>query len=678
MLREQIMKFGKGNWKNFQQGCEREWLITNGIGGYASSTIIGANTRRQHGLLTASLHPPVQRVLIWSKVEEILNLGKAQYSFGSNERPGWVEEGQKHLQRFSYENLPLYNYQVEDVWLDKKIALVYGHNTAVVGYEVKNGGRPLKLTLKPLLNFRTHEESSTRYDLEFAEAFTEQQMSLTPLKNQDVQIQLYCEKGRVKREEKHYYEHLGKRLCAQNVYDEYMQYAWEITDGKPPLDTHYVPAVFEVEFAPYEASRFAIICTLEELPAPKGWELIAQADQRQDNLANHVGISEPLVRSLVKAADQFIVQRQSTAMKTVLAGYPWFADWGRDTMIAFHGLTLVTKRFADAKEILWTFAKYIKNGLVPNMFPDEGSAPLYNTVDASLWYFYAVDQYLRYTKDYAFIQQEIYPKLKEIITYYQNGTDFSIGMANDGLIKAGSGTDQVTWMDVRIGDYVVTPRHGKPVEINALWYNALRVMAELAQRFNEDSAPYQTLAEQVKISFNEKFWNEASGGLFDWISEETSNTQIRPNQIFAVSLPYTMLSRDKEQKIVEQVMQKLYATYGLRSLAQDDAEYKGVYQGKLWNRDCAYHQGTTWSFLLGGLITAYCKIHNNDAASLAQAKKMLEAIEDHLQDSCLGSIAEIFDGDEPILARGCFAQAWGVGEILRSYVEDVLQIKPSL
>ncbi len=659
------MKFGKGSWKNFRQGCEREWLVTNGMGGYASSTIIGANTRRQHGLLTASLHPPIQRVLIWSKIEEILDIGSAphgtQYSLGCNERPGWLEEGQQHLQRFIYENLPLYCYQVEDVWLDKKIALVYGQNTTVVGYEVKNGSRPLKLTLKPLLNFRSHDESSTRYDLEFEETFEKQLMRLTPLKNKAVQIQLYAETGQLKHEPKHY--------------DEYMQYAWEIIDGKPPMDTHYVPSVFEVEFAPYEERKFALICTLGELPTQSGWELIEQAEQRLEELADKVGLSNPFVRRLVKAADQFIVQRESTQMKTILAGYPWFADWGRDTMIALHGLTLVTKRFADAKEILWTFAKYVKNGLVPNMFPDVGSAPLYNTVDASLWYFYAVDQYLKYTQDYPFIQQEIYPKLKEIIEYYQRGTYFSIGMAEDGLIRAGSGSDQVTWMDVRIGDYVVTPRHGKAVEINALWYNALMVMADLGQRFNEEATPYQLLADKVKLSFNEKFWNEAKGCLFDWISEERNNEQIRPNQIWAVSLPYTMLPREKEKQVVERVMQKLYATYGLRSLAQDDPEYKGVYQGKVWDRDCAYHQGTTWGFLLGSFVTAYCKVHDNSAASLAHAKRMLESLEDHLQDGCLGSIAEIFDGAEPILSRGCFAQAWSVGEILRSYVEDVLQIR---
>ena len=659
--RRGIMKFGKGYWKSFEQGKEREWLVTNGIGGYAGSTIIGANTRRQHGLLTASLHAPVQRTLILSKLEETVEIGEKKYFLGANERVSSKEEGQHHLQRFIYNNLPLYKYQVQDVWIDKKVAMLYGKNTVVIGYSVLNGGQSMKLTVKPLVNFRNHGEESTKESLQFEESVDQQMIRLVPLQNKEVHIKIYSEKGKINKLEKNY--------------DEHVWYAKDVEDGKAGEDTHYIPCEFQIEFAPYERADFSIICTLDELPKEKGWELIADAEKRIDELVQTADLKDDLADTLVKAADQFIVYRKSTDMKTILAGYPWFADWGRDTMIALQGLTLPTKRFKDAKEILWTFSKYVKNGLVPNMFPDEGAEPLYNTVDASLWYFHSVHEYLRYTgkeEDYDFIQKEIYPTLKEIYKAYREGTDFSIYMEEDGLIHAGSGLDQVTWMDVRIGDLVVTPRHGKPVEINALWYNALKVMEKLSQRFGEDSTSYSKLAEKVLESFNEQFWNEERQCLYDTVSNAEKNAQIRPNQIWAVSLPYTMLPREKEKKVVETVIKELYGSYGLRSLSQEDEEYKGIYIGDILDRDCAYHQGTVWSFPLGALITAYCKVNDYSRESIQHARRMLEPIEDHLRDGCVGSIAEIFDGNEPIISRGCYAQAWGVGEILRAYVEDIL------
>ncbi|MBU1767259.1 MAG: glycogen debranching protein, partial [Candidatus Omnitrophica bacterium] len=443
------------------------------------------------------------------------------------------------------------------------------------------------------------------------------------------------------------------------------------------IDNHYTPYDVEITLKPFEKITFSMICSIEKDMPVNGTAIINQFSNRIQDLIKLSDQKDPFAQQLIKAADQFIVYRKSTGLKTILAGFPWFADWGRDTMIALQGLTLVTKRFKDAREILATFAQYVQNGLVPNMFPDDGSAPLYNSADASLWYFNSVDQYLKYCpkpESYDFIRKEIFYRLKEIILAYEKGTLFSIGMDEDGLIKAGSGLDQVTWMDVRVDKWVATPRHGKPVEINALWYNALKVMENLSNTYNEDPAHYRLLSEKVKKAFNQRFWNKSTNCLYDVVDENDS--KIRPNQIWAVSLPYTMLDENRSKKVVQTVLAHLYASYGLRSLSFMDPEYKGIYKGRLINRDKAYHQGTTWAFPLGGLITAYCKVHHYSEESIAFAKRLIEPLEDHLQDGCIGSIAEIFDGNEPIISRGCYAQAWSVGEILRAYSEDILGNRP--
>ena len=404
--------------------------------------------------------------------------------------------------------------------------------------------------------------------------------------------------------------------------------------------------------------------------------LRAQLDYT-DELIKKSGFTDDFAVKLTVAANQFIAHRQSTGYDTVLAGLPWFTDWGRDTMISYTGLTLCTGRFEKAHDILLTFAKYCKDGLIPNMFPDSGLEPLYNTVDASLWYFYAVYKYLEYvaTPDaYEFIKKDIYPCLKDIISTYKKGTDFSIYMDTDGLIHAGSGLDQVTWMDVRVGDWVATPRHGKPVEINALWYNALCTMDMLQAKFGDNDDSYRQLASLVKTSFNKRFWNENTGCLYDVVDEDDDT--IRPNQIYAVSLPFTMLDREREKAIVDTVMDKLYVGCGLRSLDPDHKDYHPIYIGSLSKRDHAYHQGTAWGFLLGGFISAYVKVNGRTKATALCADKLLAPVREHLLNNCIGSICEIFDGDAPHNGRGCYAQAWSVGEVLRCYCEDVLPMLP--
>lgn len=658
----QTLKIGKGQMKTFQSAIEREWVITNGIGGYAGSSIIGAHTRKHHGMLIASLHPPVERYLILSKLNEFFQIGTKQISLKTNQRPGGQnEEGQVYLQRFLYDGLPSFVYSFSGVRFSKTISFEHGKNTVAIAYEIENGGEELEFTFVPLFNYRDHNERSERGDLKFDTSFQDQTIKLIPEKNKNITIQLYTSEGQI--------------APNPELYDADMELQTEINTGMSCIENNFTPYQISVKVLPFEHKKISVIASIEDSYERDAFLIIENSKKRLKSLETQAGLPDSFANSLVLAADQFIVDRASTGYKTVLAGLPWFTDWGRDTMIALQGLTLVTKRFEDAKGILKTFAKYVKKGLVPNMFPDEGLDPLYNTVDASLWYFYSVDQYLNYTgtpDDYAFIQNEIYPKLKEIIEYYQKGTDFSIHMEQDGLIHAGGGLDQVTWMDVRVGEWVVTPRHGKPVEINALWYNALKVMEKLSTLFGENTNTYTELAKKVSTSFLREFWNTEKNCLYDVVSDDEKDGKIRPNQIYAVSLPYTMLPDEMAFSVVQTVYSHLYATYGLRSLSPEDPEYKGLYFGKLHDRDGAYHQGTAWAFPLGAFITAYVKVHHRSPESILFAKKLLEPMEDHLLDGCIGSIAEIFDGNEPHISRGCYVQAWSVGEILRCYVEDLL------
>lgn len=657
-------KFGKGYWKKFSEGIQREWVITNGIGGYAGSSIIGAHTRKHNGMLIASLHAPVERYMVLSKINEKLEVGEKEYSFFTNQRPGGNnEEGQKYLQRFCYDYVPEFTYYAGGVFVTKTISLQHGKNTVACTYDILGGSSKAVLTLVPLFNYRDHHERSERADLKFETTNSSQTITLVPEKNKNISIRMYVSEGEISEREE--------------IYDVDMELQTEISTGMTCIENNYTPYEITVSIQPGEHKKVSVICTIEEGVIPTDGFAIVEAERnRCMELEKQAGLQDDFANTLVHAADQFIVERESTGGKTVLAGLPWFTDWGRDTMIALQGLTLVTKRFEDTREILKTFAQYVKKGLVPNMFPDEGLEPLYNTVDASMWYFYSVEKYLEYTgaeEDYQFIQKEIYPKLKEIIHYYKEGTDFSIYMDKDYLIHAGGGLDQVTWMDVRVGEWVVTPRHGKPVEISALWYNALCVMEQLAKRFgDEEEKEYAALADKVKASFVNKFWNPEKNCLYDVVDDTENDDKIRPNQIWAVSLPHTMLSEEQAKGVVDTVVSHLYATYGLRSLSPDDVEYKGIYAGKLHDRDAAYHQGTCWGFPLGGLITAYLKVYGATEDGKAFAKKLIAPLEDHLMDGCIGSIAEIFDGNEPNISRGCYGQAWSVGEILRAYVEGEL------
>lgn len=648
------MKLGIENWRTFDRGTEKEYLITNGMGSFCSSTVIGANIRKYHGLLDAALVPPIKRTLLLSKLDETVIIGEKKHCLSSNEYIGRLEGGFWHLTSFVNEPLPKFTYEIGDVCIEKELAMEYGKNTVAIYYRIRTGKEPVSICFAPYVNCRDHHDVSEKGSFTYLQCY---------------------EKGMLQLIEKE--AMLNMKIVSNCSYQEAKSwsepffYRNEAERGLNPIDCHFIPGIFSYDMKPYGVYDVTFTVTIEDGAQLDAISIIRSERCRKQKLLAIAGHSEPMLKELVLAADQFIVQRQSTGTKTIIAGYPWFTDWGRDTMIAFTGTTLATGRFEDAKEILMTFITYMKQGLIPNMFPDEGSEPIYNTADATLWFFYAVYKYLEYTKDMETIRTDIYPHLKEMIEHHTKGTMFDIYMDKDCLLWAGNPTTQLTWMDVKVGDWVVTPRHGKAVEINALWYNALKIMEQLSDAFEEESTWYRATAETVKENFVKEFWNENSQCLYDVIRGKEKIASIRPNQILAVSLPFDILDKGKSRRVVEKVHQELYTPYGLRSLSKNETEYIGVYIGDVLKRDGAYHQGTVWAWLMGPFVDAYVKANGYTSESREKAKEMLELFYLHMQDGCLGSIAEIFDGDEPYYPRGCMAQAWSVAEVLRAYVENV-------
>lgn len=629
----------------------REWLVTNKIGGYASMNTDEENSRKYHGLLIASFHAPTDRCMIWQNMTE--------KAFGDIIRYD-----------FSYDYYPVMTACVNGLTVRKKIAMENEKNTTGLTYDFTSESEN-HVILTPEFNFRDHHAVNSPDKLKFECTVKEDEngacLCLVPESAKDVRI-LFCVSGQAK------FIPRTSRISDKKIL------MTEIETGMEGEDYSYIPYDIDLTVPAGESSA-GIVCTVEKECSKDAASIIEDAGKYGMNLRKKAGFKSEILNKLVTSSDTFITKRESTGGKTVLAGFPWFTDWGRDTMIALTGLTLCTGRFEDAKEILKTFVYYEKDGILPNMFPDRNEAPLYNTADASLWFFFCVYKYLEYTKDekeYEYVCREIYPCMKRIIAAYENGTDFSIHMDTDGLIHAGSELDQITWMDVRFDDVVVTPRHGKPVEINALWYNALSVTKLLSERFGdrEETEHTKRLLSLVEGSFEKRFWNAEKGCLFDVVDEIKDgkirqNAQIRPNQIYAVSLPFTCLSKEKEKAVFDTVHEKLFAGVGLRSLACEDAEYHGFYVGQLHDRDRAYHQGTAWGFLLGGYITAYFKVYGND-------NKTREIMKDRLSDFTAyidaqggtGNFAEIFDGDEPHFSRGCYNQAWSVGEMIRALCES--------
>lgn len=652
-----MIQFDKRICRNLDEATEREWLETNGLGGFASSTITGLNTRRYHGLLTAATNPPVGRTTLLSKLEETLIVNSERYDLSANQYPGAIHpQGYRFLTEFRLDPFPIFVYAVGEIEIEKSVFMAHGENTTVVQYKLHTpGGKAMdcQLEIRPLIAFRdyhstTHENSAINHQVELAEGLAT--------------IRPYADLPDL------HFAHNAAELAVTGHWYRNFEYAVERERG---LDfTEDLFNHFSLKFDLNDGAEAIVIASTRPSTASDANKLRQAETVRRESLLADAE-ADGLIRALTLAADQFIVGRGKE--KTVIAGYHWFCDWGRDTMIALPGLTLTTKRYDLARSILLEFAEHVNQGMLPNRFPDAGEEPEYNTVDATLWYFEAVRALIEHTNDYEFVRANLYEVLLDIIAWHEHGTRYRIHMDSDGLLFAGEPGVQLTWMDAKIGDWVVTPRTGKPVEIQALWYNALCVMEDLAGRFGDDlnAERFRLMAENAKESFNRQFWNEAAGCLFDVVDGNLRDGSIRPNQLLAISLAHSLLDCDRAKRVVEVVQRELLTPVGLRSLSPNDPSYVGTYQGDMRSRDAAYHQGTVWAWLIGPFITAYLKANGKTPTTRQQTRQWVDGFLPHLHDAGLGQISEIFDGDAPHAPRGCVAQAWSVSELLRVAVEQV-------
>ncbi|MEX2300652.1 MAG: amylo-alpha-1,6-glucosidase [Bryobacterales bacterium] len=656
------MQFGPEICRNLDAALQKEWLETNGLGGFASSTIVGLNTRRYHGLLVAATKPPVGRLVMLSKIEETIVLDGRPFDLSANRYPGAVHpQGFQYLKGFRLDPFPTFVYEVEGVEIAKTVFLVHGENTAVVEYELHaNGAMPANCTLelRPLIAFRDYH--GTTHANGSLDSSIETQPGLAVIRPYAGLPALY-------------FAHQADQIETQGSWYHNFEYDIERERGLDFQEDLHQPFTLRLNMT---AGRpYSVVASTEARDAALAPSLRRKEIARRSQISASLPSNEPLVAALAQAADQFLVRRGD--LKTVIAGYHWFGDWGRDTMIALPGLTLTTGRIDIARNILLAFAKHVDRGMLPNLFPDAGETPEYNTVDATLWFFEAICALTEKTGDSRFVRENFYDVLCGIIDWHVRGTRYGIRMDDDGLLQAGEPGVQLTWMDAKVGDWVVTPRYGKPVEIQALWYNALRIMQEFAEEFedHERARQYALMASKATQRFNALFWNEADACLFDVIQGDARDSAIRPNQIFAVSLPFPILAPDKARSVVEVVERELLTPVGLRSLARGDSQYRPTYEGGPLQRDGSYHQGTVWPWLLGPFISAYLRVHNHRPEAKEKAAEWLRAFEAHLEHAGLGQVSEIFDAEPPHRPRGCIAQAWSIAELLRVAVEEVFDPK---
>jgi predicted glycogen debranching enzyme len=650
-----VIQFRDRPGTNLDSALKKEWLETNGLGGFASSTIVGLNTRRYHGLLTAATRPPVGRLVLLSKLEETLIVAGERFELSSNQYPCVVHpQGHLRLEEFRLDPFPTFVYRVAGVIVEKRVLMLHGENTTVIQYELirTNALPPCTLEIRPLIAFRDYHALTHRNDALDRRVQTKPQL---------VTVAPYADLPAL------HFAHDASGVHSTGEW--YLNFCYRVEEerGLDAREDLFNPFLLRFDLADVRSA--SIIASTVERSILQVSELRDRETARRAAVRDATPVADAFVQDLAAAADQFIVKRGD--LETVIAGYHWFSDWGRDTMIALRGLVLVTGRFETAKNILKAFANAVDRGMLPNRWPDTGETPEYNTVDATLWFFEAAGALVRYTGDADFVFRHLLEVLQSIIDWHVRGTRFGIRMNNRGLIECDVAGSQLTWMDVKIGDHAVTSRKGMPVEIQALWYNALRTMEDFAVRRNDAAATqrFSAMAERAKRSFDELFWNESAGCLFDVIDGEIRDASIRPNQLFAVSLTYPILTGERSVRVMERVERDLLTPRGLRSLAKDDPQYRPRYEGSPWDRDTAYHQGTVWSWLLGPFVTGYLKAHKYSAPAREKADKWLRGVADHLLEAGLGQISEIFDGDAPHTPRGCIAQAWSVAETLRAMVE---------
>ncbi len=653
------MKFDRSVCTSLESALKREWLETNGLGGFASSTIAGINTRRYHGLLVAATKPPVGRCLLLSKLEDTIVVDGERWNLSANCYPGVVHpQGYRYLKEFRLDPFPVFIYQAAGLEIEKRLFLVHGENTTVVEYKLCGVARRCILEIRPLIAFRDYH--STTHQNDALNPTVEIRPGLASVMPYDSLPRLY-------------FAHDAVELETTGHWYFNFEYGEERDRGLDYQEDLFNPFLVRFELGRHGSA--ALIASTEirdisQAPALRNAEIHRRADVVAAAPCDHA-----VVRALVAAADQLIVDRGE--LKTVIAGYHWFGDWGRDTMIALPGLTLSAGRPEAAQSILLAFANSVNRGMLPNRFPEAGEAPEYNSVDAALWFFEAIRALVKYTGNAAFVRDNLYQKMKEIVEWHLRGTRYGIRVDSDGLLACGEPGVQLTWMDSKVGDRVVTPRYGKPVEIQALWYNALCTMEELSRTFGEGEKEtfFGELAAHAQRSFNRLFWNEQTGCLYDVVDGDSRDSSIRPNQVFAVSLAHAILSEDRWRPVLDVVRRELFVPLGLRSLSPGDPRYCPRYTGGIAERDSAYHQGTVWTWLIGPFITAYVKVNGRSPEARVQAKQWLEGFGTHLSTAGLGQISEIVDADAPHQPRGCIAQAWSVAELLRAAAEDIFEVR---
>lgn len=642
---------------NFEQTGRREWPETNGLGGFACSTVSGMNTRRYHGLLTAATHPPVGRKLLLSKLEETLVAGNQRVDLCANQYRGAVHpRGYELMTRFRLEPFPVFTFEWRDVQIEKSVFMVHESDTTVIEYRVVQAphGLSLRLEIRPLIAFRDYH--CTTHENGALDATVQQEHGL-------VSVAPYPDLPRL------YLAHNATQVDTQGFWYRQFFYVVEAERGLDAQEDLFNPLTMIFPITKMQPAT--IIASLKPQRATEASRLREDEIARRKKVFACAPVDDPLAPKLALATDQFLARRGEGY--TVIAGYPWFTDWGRDTMITLPGLLQLKGYAAIVRDILSEFARHVDQGMLPNRFPDAGEAPEYNTVDATLWFFEAARTYLERTGDDAFVHEHLYGVFKGIIDWHMCGTRYHIRVQADGLLEAGVPGVQLTWMDAKAGDWVVTPRMGKPVEIQALWFNALKTMEDFARRFGEAGAAqgYAVAASLTKDSFHRLFWNRPAGCLYDVIRDGYADASIRPNQIFSVSLHHSMLDQERAALVLAVVERELLTPYGLRSLSAHDPQYESRYAGNRFQRDAAYHQGTVWPWLMGPYLTAYRKVHGATEQTRQHARNLLKPLEAQIGQAGLGQVAEIYDGDEPRRAHGCFAQAWSVGELLRVLVEEI-------
>ncbi|HET6675243.1 MAG TPA: amylo-alpha-1,6-glucosidase [Nitrospiraceae bacterium] len=662
-----LIEFSRDDLRDSISLLSKEWLVTNGLGGYASSTLHGAATRRYHGVFVPDLPSPWGRTIIMPRLDEEITTESGTFLVSGVEYGDGRLDGDlsKVITEFRREwQTPVWRMTIDGRDIEKRVIMPYGQNTVYIEYRLRRG-KPVRLNVRPFVTFRMLDAQikearqppfpltilGDRYEMHFSEGAPALKMCLRP--------------------------HCGCFVADYQLIRSIL-YRVDRDRGSQSLEDLASPGYFTAEITSDRAIAFVASTENWEVLQLHAESIFEAEAQRLQKLLTRADVAQPddLERLLSLAADQFIVfpgsrleesalaQASGDEARTVIAGYHWFTDWGRDTMISLDGLTLCTGRHKEARAILRTFGNYIRDGLLPNLFPEGQRKALYHTADATLWYFHALDRYYRATEDRDTLMT-LYPILRGVIDHHTRGTHFGIGVdPNDGLLHAGAEGYQLTWMDAKVDDWVVTPRRGKPVEIQALWFNALRLMAEWAESLGERPDAWLRMAEQAGRSFNARFWNAAAGCLFDVVDGEGGNDlSIRPNQIFSISLRYPVLDEDRWQPVIDVAVEKLLTPVGLRSLARGHRDYKAKYFGDLRDRDAAYHQGTVWAWLIGHFIDAWLRVYKDKQ----QARVMLEGFRQQVRDDGIGTISEIFDAEPPYHPRGCIAQAWSVAEVLRAY-----------